>query len=413
KGCGVLSFENKKRFLRIQLKDFIKEKYNSTTIVVKNLFLSVERSHVLEDTIRTFYNFKQTEFYKDISSVHFIMPTTNEREEGIALGPIREFWSVLSEELREKADIYFRRSLAENRFFLPTGNSMQSPFYLGLGRLLAFAILNNKTVDVPFAPSVWSFILWNAQQNLSIEDLQEWDSQLYKNLKMLLEGSLDPQWMCLTFSVGEEASQADHFSQEEGNQPPIIVDLKENGRNCDVTSENKKEYIQSIVNYKLRGCCLKELECLRKGFSDILDLKILQMFTPREMDLLVAGEESLHVDVMDWKLHTDYIGYSPQDKQIQWFWNFVMHLHTDEQRLLLRFCTGSSKPPYGGFKNMKSFGDEIMYFCIKKWHTTPSALPSASTCLNTLHLPLYSMKEILEEKLFVAIRYGNQGFTFL
>jgi hypothetical protein len=39
-------------------------------------------------------------------------------------------------------------------------------------------------------------------------------------------------------------------------------------------------------------------------------------------------------------------------------------------------------------------------------------LPSSATCFNTLKLPQYETMEELKSKLLIAIRFGNEGFTF-
>lgn len=67
----------------------------------------------------------------------------------------------------------------------------------------------------------------------------------------------------------------------------------------------------------------------------------------------------------------------------------------------MAFVLGSFKVPYGGFKN----------FPLKiERGISPESLPVAHTCFNQIDLPEYPSKEILKDKLSVAISEGSQGF---
>ena len=46
-----------------------------------------------------------------------------------------------------------------------------------------------------------------------------------------------------------------------------VVDLVENGRNIPVTEENKQEYVQRIVEYRLTGSVQAQLEQFLKGMD--------------------------------------------------------------------------------------------------------------------------------------------------
>ena len=59
----------------------------------------------------------------------------------------------------------------------------------------------------------------------------------------------------------------------------------------------------------------------------------LQIFSPRELDLLLCG--SPDINVADWQEHTTYQGFTKTDEAVVWFWEIVEEL-SPEQRVCLR-----------------------------------------------------------------------------
>ena len=91
----------------------------------------------------------------------------------------------------------------------------------------------------------------------------------------------------------------------------------------------------------------------------------------------------------------------------KWFWKLVRDLSESDKGLLLRFCTGCSRVPTGGFQQMKPA------FTINITPYSPlSSLPTASTCFNLLKLPRYPTEQMLRKNVSVAISFGSEGFSF-
>ena len=82
-------------------------------------------------------------------------------------------------------------------------------------------------------------------------------------------------------------------------------------------------------------------------------------------------------------------------------------LGNDDKCMLLKFTTGGSCVPLEGFKKLP--GGK---FTISQHRTSMNALPTASTCFNTLQLPSYTTYDILKKRALVAIRHGSDGFAF-
>lgn len=86
---------------------------------------------------------------------------------------------------------------------------------------------------------------------------------------------------------------------------------------------------------------------------------------------------------------------------IQTFWAVVEEMTEVQKKKLLKFATSRSRPPLFGFKNL------IPNFAIQS--SDSDRLPTASTCLNLLKLPMIDDYKLLKEKLLCAIE-SDAGF---
>lgn len=96
-----------------------------------------------------------------------------------------------------------------------------------------------------------------------------------------------------------------------------------------------------------------------------------------------------------------YSGYGEDSDQVKWMFEILEQQDEEIKALFLFFVTGSFKVPYGGFKNMQIEITKI---------NSQKKLPVAHTCSKSIDLPAYSSKEIMEDKLLVAIQEGHKGF---
>jgi len=85
-----------------------------------------------------------------------------------------------------------------------------------------------------------------------------------------------------------------------------------------------------------------------------------------------------------------------------WFWDILEKADEGYRSRVFQWLTGSSRFPTGGFKNRP-------YPSIAPSKTSSRHLPSVSTCLCRLFLPEYPSKEVLKEKLELAVLENNFG----
>ena len=81
-------------------------------------------------------------------------------------------------------------------------------------------------------------------------------------------------------------------------------ELKEGGIDLPVTEDNKHEYIDLMLRWRLDRGVAKQMESFKKGFSEVMPVNLLYNFDAQELEFLTAG--TLEIDVDDWRAHTEY-----------------------------------------------------------------------------------------------------------
>ena len=232
---------------------------------------------------------------------------------------------------------------------------------------------------------------------VSYHDLEAIEPDYYKSLLQILEHPLDVIGVDLTFSADfNELGQT------------TTIDLIKNGRNINVTDENKLLYIQLIAHHRTTTAIRKQIDAFLEGFHELVPPELISIFDAQELELLISGLPDIDLD--DLRSTTEYNGYKPSDTIISWFWNCLRAFNKEEKALFLQFVTGTSKVPLEGFANLTG-SDGPRRFNIHKAFGN-HLLPSAHTCFNQLDLPEYTSEEELKEKLLIAIREGSEGFGF-
>ncbi|XP_009074428.1 PREDICTED: E3 ubiquitin-protein ligase HACE1-like [Acanthisitta chloris] len=169
------------------------------------------------------------------------------------------------------------------------------------------------------------------------------------------------------------------------------------------------EYVQLVTELRMTRAIQPQINAFLQGFHMFIPPSLIQLFDEYELELLLSGMPE--IDVNDWLKNTEYTsGYERGDQVIQWFWDVVEELTQEERVLLLQFVTGSSRVPHGGFAHIMG-GSGLQNFTIAAVPYTANLLPTSSTCINMLKLPEYPSKEILKDRLLVALHCGSYGYT--
>ncbi|KAL3479873.1 hypothetical protein BJX99DRAFT_53548 [Aspergillus californicus] len=389
KNPKVLEFDNKRNYFnrRIHLRGTEPRHPHPP------LQLAVRRDQVFLDSFKSLYFKSADELKYGKLNVRF------HGEEGVDAGGVtREWFQVLSRGMFNPDYALFIPVAADRTTFHPNRLSGVNPehlmFFKFIGRIIGKALYEGRVLDCHFSRAVYKCIL---SRNASIKDMETLDLDYYKSLLWMLENDIT-DIITETFAI-----ETDDFGEKQA------IDLIENGRNIPVTQENKEEYIQKVVDYRLVVSVREQLDNFLKGFHEIIPPDLISIFNEQELELLISGLPEIEVD--DWKANTEYHNYSASSPQIQWFWRAVRSFDKEERAKLLQFVTGTSKVPLNGFKELEGMNG-VSRFNIHRDYGNKDRLPSSHTCFNQLDLPEYDSYETLRQRLHIAMTTGSEYFGF-
>ncbi|KAL2149147.1 hypothetical protein VTH82DRAFT_8495 [Thermothelomyces myriococcoides] len=351
--------------------------------------IKVRRSHIFEDSFAEISRQSPTDLKKRLM-IKF------EGEDGLDYGGLsREFFFLLSHEMFNPFYCLFEYSAHDNYTLQINPHSGINPEHLNyfkfIGRVVGLAIFHRRFLDAFFIGALYKMILG---KNVVLADMEGVDADFHRSLKWMLENDISGGILEQTFSTEDERFGV-----------VTVEDLIPNGRNIEVTNENKKEYVDLMVKWRIQKRVSEQFEAFMEGFHDLIPQDLISVFDERELELLIGGIAEIDVD--DWKKHTDYRGYTESDKVIQFFWQTVRSWDGEQKSRLLQFTTGTSRIPVNGFKDLQG-SDGPRRFTIEKAGDITN-LPKAHTCFNRLDLPPYETLEQLQQKLTLAVE-ETMGF---
>ncbi|KAL8821633.1 MAG: hypothetical protein Q9223_000376 [Gallowayella weberi] len=389
KNPKVLEFDNKRNYFNRRLHS----RGTETRQPQPGLQLNVRRNEVFLDSYNHLHFKSGDEIKYGKLNIRF------RNEEGVDAGGVsREWFQVLSRQMFNPDYALFVPVASDRTTFHPNKlskvNEEHLDFFKFIGRIIGKALYEGRALDCHFSRAVYKRILG---KTVSIKDMETLDLDYYKSLLWMLENDIT-EIITETFSV-----ETDDFGVTE------IVDLIENGRNIPVTEENKHEYVQLVVEYRLTGSVKDQLAKFLGGFHDVVSPELIAIFNEQELELLISGLPDIDVD--DWKNHTEYHNYSASSSQIQWFWRAVRSFDKEERAKLLQFVTGTSKVPLNGFSQLEGMNG-FSRFNIHRAYGNKDRLPSSHTCFNQLDLPEYDSYEQLRHQVYTAMTAGSEYFGF-
>ena len=77
----------------------------------------------------------------------------------------------------------------------------------------------------------------------------------------------------------------------------VTTDLKPGGADIAVTEENKKEYVDFVVEYLVSKRVKDQFDAFMSGFSELIPQDLISDFDERELELLIGGISEINVYV--------------------------------------------------------------------------------------------------------------------
>ena len=259
--------------------------------------------------------------------------------------------------------------------------------YVFLGLLIGSAIRQGSPLSLRMDKSMWKLL---RGESLTLNDLFAMD-QSFKQKIEFVRNNL-------------EEIDVDGTIRRVSGETVTIVDGS-------VTEANKEEYLSKAIEFKLNEFNSAIL-IVRENIIKVIQLPLLSMFTPDELNTLITGEVDIPIDLL--KKVTVYKGITADSDYASWFWEILQDFTCKERQvsrfenslkviliqLFLRFVWGRTRLP----RTVADFrGRDFVLQVMDKYKPPNQYLPEAYTCFFLLKMPRYTTKAFLKEKLTYAI----------
>ncbi|TMS05920.1 putative E3 ubiquitin-protein ligase HERC4 [Larimichthys crocea] len=254
----------------------------------------------------------------------------------------------------------------------------ETKFFL-FGVLCGLALYNQCIVYLPFPLALFKKLL---DVEPTLEDLKEFTG-VGKTLQDVMGYEDDVlENLFMSFSINWDG--ADVILDPQNPQKPV-------------TGENKKEFVDAYMNHILNTSIEGVFREFKRGFFEVCDQKQVKLFTPEELQGVMVGKE-----IYDWeklKRNTVYESYYASHPTIQMFWEVFDDLTEEQKKDFLLFLTGFRTVPILGMDQIKM---TVRVAQIES-STHDQHRPKSLTCHSILDLPVYSTKEIMQERMTEAL----------
>lgn len=381
----------------------------------KYLILEIGRENVARDAFDQLWRREQRELLRPLK-VHL---GEQAGEEGFDSGGVQqEFFRLAIAECLEPSYGAFTIDERTRMAWFTPGSLTEDWKYELVGLLVSLAVYNGLTLPITFPKALYRKLLGNSVEELhhiadgwpdlasGLTTLLEWNEEegLVEDIfARTYEFSVSAFGNNITREMTKNASiwpKAAATGVDDLGPPnlanPVDAPL--------VTNNNRDAYVSDYIRYLTDISVRSQFLAFERGFRACLTEKSLSLLNPSVLQSLVEGIQD--IDISELRRHTRYVGWDTSHRTVRDFWSIVKRYDDNMKRRLLEFVTSSDRVPVGGMKNLQ--------FVIQKngeEEGDGGHLPTAYTCYGTLLLPEYRDKEVLRERLGMALE-NAQGFGF-
>eukprot|EP00041_Stephanoeca_diplocostata_P036623 m.1344514 g.1344514 ORF g.1344514 m.1344514 type:complete len:2563 (-) comp24902_c1_seq2:195-7883(-) len=378
-------------------------------------------------------------------------------EQGTGLGPSLEFYNLVASELQRKnlgmwicddategstdaglpqhgvmpAGYYVNPSVGG---LFPAALPRDAPHFFDvverfhfLGVFIAKALQDNRLVDLPLSMPL---LKWMCGVALSLSDiaivapeagkfLLKLKNVCKRKAEILADTSLTPterdaaisdlkvkytsgpvrlEDLGITF-VHTPSSKVHGYLEHE---------LVEGGAEKDLCIDNVESYVALRSEFMLHTGVRAQLEAFHDGFCEVFPMEKLSIFTPREVQRILCGEQEPQWDMEALVNFTEpKHGYKRDSRAYLNFLEVLLELSSDERKAFLNFATGCPTLPPGGLANLHP-RLTVVRKTAEDGGAVDGIFPSVNTCHHYVKIPEYSSKAILRKQLLHATK--TRGF---
>jgi len=258
-----------------------------------------------------------------------------------------------------------------------------------LGKLMASSISTGEFLDLNLHPVIWKNIL---SKEITLYDYESIDYYFYTAINNL-------EYISNISDENKKKKELEKYGELYfiiKNSNDVDIELKPEGSKIKVTIDNLKEYIDLSKSKRIKEFN-NSLDYLKKGFYSVIPYDILQVLTWQQLEEMVCGTNELNID--EFKANTVYEGYTINDQNIKWFWDWFESTSKNERIKYLKFVSGRSRLPKSG--NVIKYKHTIS----KLINVDKNRFPKSMTCFFKLNLPVYDSYDTFVEKMKYAIIY--------
>ncbi|MGH0129084.1 UNVERIFIED_CONTAM: hypothetical protein FKN15_069065, partial [Acipenser sinensis] len=235
-----------------QKYDYFRKKLKKPADIPNRFEMKLRRNNIFEESYRRIMSLKKPDNLKARLWIEF------ESEKGLDYGGVaREWFFLLSKEMFNPYYGLFEYSATDNYTLQINPNSGlcnedHLSYFKFIGRVAGMAVFHGKLLDGFFIRPFYKMMLG---KQITLKDMESVDSEYYNSLKWILEN--DPTELDLRFCIDEE-----NFGQT------YQVDLKPNGSEMVVTNDNKKEYIDLVIQWRFVNRVQKQMNAFLENSGD-------------------------------------------------------------------------------------------------------------------------------------------------
>ena len=403
---SVVEIKNEKFFFKKRI--WLRKKINSFILdnSQNNPPLVISRKNIFEETYNQFKTSTELNLYRNIQ-IYFIEEVAHD-----AGGVEREWYSTIFKEIFSKSNGFFEeitvKSEAKGTFFISKKInekylSKKDKYFYFIGVLFAKALIDKALIPYKLNPIILKYLIYSKDNNdsnqiFNLDDVKYYDYEIFNSLNNLLLTNLDNnEDIFFTWNINGEETE-----------------LINNGNNILIKNNNKQLFINKVIELICFKSVEIELTSLKKGFTNLLSVNYIKIFTIEELDFVLSGQSTINLD--DWKINTIYKGnLKEKSKIIQFFWEVLSELNNEELLLFYKFCTGSTRVPIDGFSSLSGPRNKIMKFTIESINNDNNDKPinkliTAQTCFNSIVLPEYKTKEEMKKAINIILENDTNYF---
>ncbi|CAF2236238.1 unnamed protein product [Rotaria magnacalcarata] len=275
--------------------------------------------------------------------------------------------------------------------------------YRFVGQLMGMAIYTKQYLDVRFPLLLWKQLIY---EEVTIEDIEAIDISSFSIINKMEENIRKVKTLN-TCNDDDVNNNGDYLFSSIMTELTFDVvsstgqsyELIPGGFHIPINTANFEDYCMHYRQYRIKEFH-RQIEFIRQGLYSVVPWAYMTLFTAHELEEAVCGKGYIDIEML--KRHTRYKNDNVSSPRIQRFWSVFSEMFSEEQRkLFLIFVWGRSTVPYRD----EDFSTKFTIASLQTSGDVDKILPKSYTCNFTLHLPAYSTKEIMYERLAYAITY--------